>query len=211
MLCRCLQNSEDLPISGTDGIRGRQMASNKEIEAGAKAIAKDLALPGGGRKKLARVLEDHLDWFEAVETRGLTWNDMTRLLFAAGAKGRGGRPISIGTLSSAVWRKRRQAQAPVPAARTPTKTRATPAQRGLRKRADDPIVKPRDLPPSPAVANKPSKISIKRRLVTGSALPATQDSSKAEARKPPKTEPASGAETLAFMKRAAAIRRGRNE
>jgi hypothetical protein len=82
------------------------MAINNEIEAGAKAIAEDLRLPGGGLKKLARVVEDHLDWFDTVEARGLTWPDMSRLLFAAGAKGRNGRPFSVGTLYSTVWRKR---------------------------------------------------------------------------------------------------------
>lgn len=86
------------------------MATSKEIEAGAKAIAEDLRLPGGGLKKLARVVEDHLDWFDTVEARGLTWADMSRLLFAAGAKGRNGRPFSVGTLYSAVWRKREDAK-----------------------------------------------------------------------------------------------------
>jgi hypothetical protein len=85
-------------------------ATSKEIEAGAKAIAEDLHLPGGGLKKLARVVEDHLGWFDTVEARGLTWADMSRLLFAAGAKGRNGRPFSVGTLYSTVWRKREDAK-----------------------------------------------------------------------------------------------------
>ena len=86
--------------------RSMSVATDKEIEAGAKAIVRDLSLPGGGRKKLARVVEDHLSWFAMVEARGLTWADITRLLSGAGAMGRNGRAISIGTLSSAVWRKR---------------------------------------------------------------------------------------------------------
>lgn len=86
------------------------MATSKEIEAGAKAVAEDLRLPGGGLKKLARVVEDHLDWFDAVEARGLTWSDVSRLLFAAGAKARNGRPFSVGTLYSTVWRKREDAK-----------------------------------------------------------------------------------------------------
>ena len=40
------------------------MAASKEIEAGARAIAEDLRLPGGGLKKLARVVDDHLGWFD---------------------------------------------------------------------------------------------------------------------------------------------------
>src|SRR5260370_16994243 len=86
------------------------MATSKEIEAGAKAIAEDLRLPGGGVKKLARVIEDHLGWFDAAEARGLTWADMSRLLFAVGAKGQNGRPFSVGTLYSTVWRKREDAK-----------------------------------------------------------------------------------------------------
>ena len=82
------------------------MATNNEIKAGAAAIAEDLRLPGGGLKKLARVVEGHLDWFDKAEACGLTWADMSRLLFAAGAKGRNGRPFSVGTLYSTVWRKR---------------------------------------------------------------------------------------------------------
>lgn len=75
-----------------------QVLSNKQIEAGAKAIAEDMMLPGGGRKKLARLVSDHLDWFEAVEARGLTWGDMSRLLFVAGAYGSDGRAIPVRTL-----------------------------------------------------------------------------------------------------------------
>ena len=86
------------------------MAKNNEIEAGAKAIAEDLRLPGAGLKKLARVVEGHLDWFDKAEARGLTWADMSRLLFAAGAKGKNGRPFPVGTLYSTVWRKREDAK-----------------------------------------------------------------------------------------------------
>jgi hypothetical protein len=86
------------------------MVKNNEIEAAAKAIAEDLRLPGAGQKKLARVVEDHLDWFDKAEARGLTWADMSRLLFAAGAKGKNGRPFPVGTLYSTVWRKREDAK-----------------------------------------------------------------------------------------------------
>jgi hypothetical protein len=86
------------------------VVTNKEIQAGAKAIAEDFGLPGGAQKKLARVVEGHLAWFDAVEARGMTWADMARLLFAAGAKSRNGRPFSVGTLSSTVWRKREDAE-----------------------------------------------------------------------------------------------------
>jgi hypothetical protein len=82
------------------------MNSNKEIEAGARLIAEDLQLPAGGSKKLARVVLNHLEWFDAAEARGMTWSDMMRLLSAAGALGKDGRRLTVGTLSSTVWRKR---------------------------------------------------------------------------------------------------------
>ena len=86
------------------------MPTRKEIEAGLKAIAEDFNLPGGGQKKLARLVEDHLGWFDAVEARGLTFDDMGRLLFAHGVKRKSGRPFSVGTLSSTLWRKRDEAE-----------------------------------------------------------------------------------------------------
>jgi hypothetical protein len=183
------------------------MARDKEIEAGAKAIAADLALPGGGRKKLARVVEDHLNWFDAVEARGLTWNDVTRLLFVAGAKGLNGRPISVGTLSSSVWRKRKEAQTSIQSARTRTDARIAPPQIGPRKGIDGRSVLVGGEPPAPAISGRISKTSKERRTATGSTPPATRNSSKIAALKPPGNKPASKAETLAFMKRAAAMRR----
>jgi hypothetical protein len=89
---------------------GYLSTASNEIETGAKAIAEDLRLPGGGLKKLARVVGDHLNWFDTAEARGLTWADMSRLLFAAGAKGRNDRPLSVGTLYLTVWRKREDAK-----------------------------------------------------------------------------------------------------
>lgn len=85
---------------------------NRAIETGAKAIADDQMLPGGRRKKVSRLVEDHLPWFDAAEARGMTWEDMSAALSAAGVTRPDGRPLSIGTLSSAVWRKRNQATLP---------------------------------------------------------------------------------------------------
>lgn len=87
------------------------VAWNDEIEAGAKAIAKDFELPGGRRTKLARVVVRHLGWFDAAEARGLTWDDMIAVLAAAGARRKNGLPLSRGTLSSTVWRKRNEGAA----------------------------------------------------------------------------------------------------
>jgi hypothetical protein len=38
------------------------------------------------------------------------WRDMIRALTAAGVTGRGGKPLSVGTLSATVWRKRAEAE-----------------------------------------------------------------------------------------------------
>ena len=85
------------------------MASNKELEAGLKAMVEDFHLPGGGRKKLSQLVAGHLAWFDAAEQRGMGWRDMIGVLTAAGVTRRGGKPLSIGTLSSTVWRKRSEA------------------------------------------------------------------------------------------------------
>jgi len=85
---------------------------DRDLEKGAEAIADNLKLPGGRRKKFSRVVEDHLAWFDAAEARGLTWADMSIVLAAAGATGDDGSPLSVGTLSSAVWRKRKEASQP---------------------------------------------------------------------------------------------------
>ena len=82
------------------------MVTNKELEAGLKAMAEEFHLPGGARKKLSRLVMGHLWWFDAAEQRGMTWQDMTRAMAAAGMTGRGAKPVSVGTLSSTVWRAR---------------------------------------------------------------------------------------------------------
>jgi hypothetical protein len=84
--------------------------TNTEIEAGAKAIAEDMRLPGGGLKKLARVVQAHLEWFDAVEARGMTWPDIARALFAVGVIDNNGHAFSVGRLSSAVWHKRHETE-----------------------------------------------------------------------------------------------------
>lgn len=188
--------------------------TNKQIEAGAKAIAEDMMLPGGGRKKLSRVVSGHLDWFDAVEARGLTWNDMTRLLFVAGAKGRGGRPISIGTLSSVVWRKRKAAHAARNGPRTPTKGRVAEEQSSAGGQIDDRNAAPGAVSKNRSAADHSSQTRGKRRTVAEPMLPTMRNVAKPKARAVPRSEAAplaSKAQTLAFMKRAATIRRGSTE
>ena len=86
------------------------MARNKELEAGLRAMTEDFHLPGGGRKKLSRLVADHLHWFDAAERRGMGWRDMISVLGAAGVTGKTGKPLSVGSLSATVWRKRAEAE-----------------------------------------------------------------------------------------------------
>lgn len=103
------------------------MASNKDLEAGLKAMAADLHLPAGGRLKLSKLVAGHLRWFEAAERRGMVWRDMIRALAAIGVTDKQGKPLSVGTLSSAVWRKRAEVKKAVEAAdRTGRKPRLAP-------------------------------------------------------------------------------------
>jgi hypothetical protein len=85
------------------------MGRNGQLEAGLKRIAKDYHLPAGGRKKLSQLVAHHLYWFDAAERRGMGWRDMISALTAAGVTGKGGKTLSVGTLSSTVWRKRAEA------------------------------------------------------------------------------------------------------
>ncbi|MBC9880065.1 hypothetical protein G8O24_22290 [Bradyrhizobium sp. INPA01-394B] len=132
------------------------MAKDKELERGLKAMADEFRLPFGGRMELSKLVAAHLDWFEAADRRGLKWPDMIRALAAAGINGRNGMPLSVGTLSSTVWRKRAEAEvakasagprlvspaassALMEPARTASPIAATLPQRS--KRADAPSVK----------------------------------------------------------------------
>jgi hypothetical protein len=67
------------------------MASNKELEAGLKAMVEDYHLPGGGRKKLSQLVAGHLAWFDAAERRGMGWRDMIGVLTTAGVTRRSGK------------------------------------------------------------------------------------------------------------------------
>ena len=182
------------------------MLSNKQIEAGANAIAEDMMLPGGGRKKLARVVENHLDWFDAVEARGLTWADMSRLLLAAGAHVSDGRAIPVGTLSSTVWRKRSDAASPASPASTKTRAagRASPRM-GQAERNHVVPSKPtsRAGDQNPATRTKSQHASKTKQPATQTAKPASRTA--------PSDTTTSKAQTLAFMRRAASIRRGRSD
>jgi len=170
------------------------MLTDKQIETEAKALAADAALPGGGRKKLARLVGDHLHWFDAAEKRGMTWGDMSRLLFADGVCAQNGRPIPIGTLSSTVWRKRQEA-ASVPVSK-PLPAQSRQRAHGSKVEYSNPDTRGSKKPTAPR-GRSPSKLQ-----------PSTSVMAKSSATKTPaNSRSASSEQTLAFMKRAAALRR----
>lgn len=171
------------------------MAKEKELERGLKAMADEFRLPFGGRMELSKLVASHLDWFAAAERRGLKWPDMIRALAAAGINSRNGMPLSVGTLSSTVWRKRAEAEVAkasagprlvspaassrfIEPARTPKPIAATP-QRS--KRADAPPVKE-------SAQVKRKKTAASNDMVSRSRAPSRND-------------------VLAYMDRARTIRR----
>ena len=158
---------------------------NRDIEAGAKMIAGDQMLPGGRRKKVARLVEDHLSWFDAAEARGMTWEDMSTALSAAGVTRPDGRPLSVGTLSSAVWRKRNQATLPEQPHRAAGSSRPISVEKPHTSRAGL----------SQSNSNKQSKRDVRPTPRSGRVDQPGDDMA-------PK-----GAGVLAFMHRAAKMRR----
>jgi hypothetical protein len=187
------------------------MASNKEIEAGARLIAEDLQLPGGGSKKLARVVLNHLEWFDAAEARGMTWSDMIRLLSAAGALGKDGRRLTVGTLSSTVWRKRAEAESKKEAtAESARGTRsAKPGRVTTRSRPEKALQNAVDRGSLAGNSRSSGKRpGASRKMATVMHKPKNSPSAATRSRsETPGNPSASKNDVLAFMNRAAAARR----
>jgi hypothetical protein len=173
------------------------MTSNKELEAGLKAMVEDFHLPGGGRKKLSQLVAEHLAWFDAAEQRGMGWRDMIGVLTAAGVTRRSGKPLSIGTLSSTVWRKRSEGA-----------EEAAPARRG-RLNASEPVSSRQKSPREPKQAS-PEQFRGKKRTVI---LRESDHGKAGRMASLPPTRSNSGDRTqtnrdvLALMDRARAVRR----
>lgn len=81
--------------------------TNEEIDAWAARFAADLTV-AGQHVPLDRVLAQHLDMFDALRTKGLTWQAIANVLSRAGACRRDGRPISHDQLRADVPRLRRK-------------------------------------------------------------------------------------------------------
>lgn len=163
---------------------------DKELLEGAKAIAEDVKRPGGGSVKLARIIDRHLDWFDAARARGLEWSDIVTMLFNAGVTRTDGRPLSRGHVSSLVWRKQAATQTRARAARPSSADEDTTSndRGGL-------VV--------PSGSGRPTKeravnASPKTRPRSGGKSPATAKTAGSAKQ---------NQDVLAFMKRAAAIRK----
>lgn len=175
---------------------------NRDIEAGAKAIANDLQLPGGRRKKLARVVADHLQWFDLAEARGMTWDDMIAVLAAAGVTRDDGRPLSRGTLSSVVWRKRQEKRDD-----SRQKEMGSIGERTGRA----PGIGPRRSEPQP-IARHPARPMRDRQAVAKSAAKESAPAKQRPSVSGPRAQDKDGAKAvLAYMQRAARIRRNADE
>lgn len=172
------------------------MTSNKELEAGLRAMAADFQFPGGGRKKLARLVTEHLWWFDAAEQRGMSWRDMVRAMAAAGITAKGGKAISIGTLSSAVWRRRADGNAEPVAEAPRSRVRLAPS-----RTISSPLPKPAKHAKTrrPRQKSPSGKIAEGPRIARPSALPSERR---------PRGGSASNEDILKYMDRARNVRRG---
>jgi len=177
---------------------------NRDIEAGANAVAEDFIFPGGGRKKIARLVQEHLDWFNAAEARGMSLDDIVAALTAAGATYEDGSRINPGTLSAALWRKRNKPREGVTPERAPNRqpqrlagTNRRPAGRD----ADSP--KP---PSSKRVRMQSGQHGNDGGLNVGSRRHASSKKSLAKPSLRSKQGDASSPDVLAYMKSAARLR-----
>ena len=84
------------------------MAIDDQLNSGLAAISADYQLPSGGRMMLSRLVRAHLWWFVAAEKRGMSSRDMAAALASVGVVSGNGGPISVGALSSTVWRSKKQ-------------------------------------------------------------------------------------------------------
>lgn len=173
------------------------MASNKELQVGLKAMAEDFHLPGGGRMKLSKLIARHMAWFDAAERRGMGWRDVARALAATGIASETGQPLSIGTLSSTVWRQRAEE----------TKYPDGKNQVGQQPATEPAVVHAKRsksmTPPKARIKPRENKAKLRSGNGQNDGHPKAATNSKGSA-----SEPAGKSENiLAFMARAHAVRR----
>ncbi|MAN76234.1 MAG: hypothetical protein CML24_03300 [Rhizobiales bacterium] len=176
----------------------RFILSDENLIEGAQSIAADMQLPHGRQLKLAKVVDNHLVWFEKARARGLEWSDIVDLLYKAGVARSDGRPLSRGHVSSLVWRKQ-QAKPSHEIQFVPTDRPV--ATKGMTNVADD----LNDGTGTQSKNRVPHKQSPEERPQQ-SKRKGSVSSSKAKASKSSK-EHSDRNEIVAFMRRAAQLRR----
>ncbi len=191
---------------------------DQELIEGAQAIAQELMLPNGRRLKIAKVIDRHLSWFEAARRRGLEWDDIIALLFAEGVMRPNGQRLTRGHLSSLVWRKLNSAPVEAAAAeattvRRPAKTSDAARRRkvGVRTESlkDDEQRQADSVAPLRSTSKKPSgKTPIRRPLVDANGVRSNERAPSAASSLGGSKSAEEKADLLAFMHRAAALRRG---
>lgn len=164
---------EGCPTYRQDALYGDRM-TDRDLFEGAKQIAETLHGPGGFIP-LARVVARHLGWFDLARDRGLTWDQMIRVLHVAGVRQPNGLPLSRGVVSSAVWRARERSAASKGGAGQPPKEkerwprRVPPANRDGHRTAEQSLGRKemqsaRLLPsPAPSQSGSPQALEFMRR------------------------------------------------
>lgn len=174
----------------------RSIVNDADLLKGAEAIAADMQGPEGRRLKLAKVIDEHLGWFEQARRRGLEWSDIVALLLRAGATRSDGRPLLRGHVQSLVWRKQRaEGQA---ADETPARRAISPE---VPKRAARLPVSRK----SPELAPAGRQRQPEKQAYAAATAPSERPERGAVAEKPG-AQPQGNA-LLAYMKRSARLRR----
>jgi len=184
------------------------MAKNKDIESGARIVAEDFKLPAGRRKAVAKLVKDHLSWFDAAKARGMAVEDILSLLTSAGATYDDGSSINFDTLSNALWRRRNGTSVePTKIDKVrPRRPNKVASRRAIEStKAHKPAAKHRPRQPVHPIAPR-GTAKPEDDLVTNGA-PGKRPHPQVQGEKP---KPSS-ADVLGFMRRAAAIRRPRGD
>jgi hypothetical protein len=184
------------------------MAKNKDIEAGAQIVAEDFNLPGGRRKAVAKLVKDHLSWFDAAKARGMAVEDILSLLTSAGATYDDGSSINFDTLSNALWRKRNGASVEPEKIDEPQPPQSNNVAGGRSvKHTKRHKASPKHRPRQPVNPIAPKRTAKAGGYLVNDGAPGKQPHPRVQNEKPK----ASSADVLGFMRRAAAIRRPRGE
>ncbi len=182
------------------------MRRNKDIEAGARDVAADFKLPGGRRKKLAKLLKDNWSWFDAAEARGMAAEDMLHTLTNAGATYEDGSSIKLSTLANALWRRRQAGPVETthkPAARPRQSNKKDGKRRaGKAPGASQPVSRRR----APRAQHLSDDLGSGRSIGSGPAASGAANK-QPRALASAKGAKASPTDVLSYMRRAAAIRR----